>query len=82
MPEFLFSIHAREQMLKRNISEQDVLETVNSGQREIGLDNVGIYQRLYNFDGKEFFIRVFVNTEKLPLLIITVYKTSKIEKYL
>jgi hypothetical protein len=42
-----------------------------------------IYQSIKYFkeDGRNFLVRVFVNIIKQPNLVITVYRTTKIEKY-
>ena len=64
MPGFLFSLHAREQILKRNISEEQVLETVNSVRMEGVSDNVSIYQR--------FFLPVGVPTNRKNMVTISV----------
>jgi hypothetical protein len=40
-----------------------------------------IYSKLVDMDSKIYLYRVFVNYVKNPSIIITAYKTSKIEKY-
>ena len=79
-----FSKHALEQMEQRGISEDIVLEITGSPQQAIpdGLERM-VYQSIKYFekDKKEFLVRVIVNIIKQPNLIITVYRTSKIEKY-
>jgi hypothetical protein len=42
----------------------------------------GSYPILHPFSYKKYLIRIFINDKKNPKLIITVYKTSKIKKYL
>jgi len=78
------SNHAREQMEERGISEEMVLDIVHHPQQSIpdGSEKM-IYQsvKLFAAEGKEFLIRVFVNIIKKPNLVITVYRTSKIDKY-
>ncbi len=82
--EIQFSKHAKEQMIERGISDNVVLDVVqNPGQQiQEGQEKV-IYQGIRYFDVEErnFLVRVFVNIIKEPNLIITVYRTSKIEKY-
>ena len=41
-----------------------------------------VYQKMDIQNGNTYLIRVFVNTCKDPEVIITAYRTSKIEKYL
>ncbi len=40
-----------------------------------------IYSKLVNESSKDYLYRVFINTLKEPKLVVTVYKTSKIQKY-
>lgn len=84
MAEIKISNHAREQMDERGISEEMVLDIIESPQQSIpdGSEKM-IYQSIKYFeaDKKEFLVRVFVNIIKGPNLVITVYRTSKIEKY-
>ncbi len=44
-------------------------------------DNLTIYQNVIKENDKKYLIRVFVNENKTPPLIITAYKTSSIKKY-
>ena len=44
-----------------------------------------IYQAVLESETEKdnnYLLRVFINTDKTPKLVITAYKTSKIEKYL
>ena len=43
--------------------------------------NIDIYQKIVIEFDKPYLYRVFVNNTKKPYLVVTVYKTSKIEKY-
>lgn len=45
-------------------------------------DGLEVYQSIFRENGQEYLLRVFVNSEKNPPLVVTVYKTSKIKKYL
>lgn len=71
-------------MKERGISEEMVLEIIGSPEQAIpdGPEKM-IYQSIKYFEGDErnFLVRVFVNIIKQPNLVITVYRTSKIEKY-
>ena len=44
-------------------------------------DGVVIYQKLVIEGNKKYIYWVFVNNDKKPSMVITVYKTSKIDKY-
>jgi len=81
-----FSKHARERMRQRDISEKQVISIIKNPDRVIDRkkeDDYMIYQALRN-DKKNtnYLFRVFVNTKTDYLTVITVYKTSKLEKYL
>ena len=84
MAEIRISNHAREQMKERGITEEMVLGIISSPQQTIpqGLEKM-IYQSVKYFEEEKrnFLVRVFVNIIKQPNLVITVYRTSKIEKY-
>ena len=44
--------------------------------------DITIYQSQLDFDtGKPYLIRVFINTTLDPAIIVTVYRTSQIQKY-
>lgn len=78
--DFIFSKHALEQMELRGISRSIVEEILkNPEQIKIEEDNK-VYQAVV--EKSRFLIRIFVNDKKTPKTIITVYKTSKINKYL
>jgi hypothetical protein len=42
---------------------------------------VTIFQSLIKEDNRWFLLRIFINKDKVPHEIITLYKTSKIQKY-
>lgn len=81
MPEYLISNHAREQMKLRNVPI-DVVMNVLTNPQQI-LTNVGksVYQSIINFNDGNYLVRVIVNNLKEPNKVITVYRTSKIDKY-
>lgn len=84
MPKVVISGHAREQMEERGITEEMVFSIIENPQQTIAQgENKLIYQSIWYFEGeaKEFLVRVFVNIVKIPNLVITVYLTSKVEKY-
>jgi len=71
-------------MTERGISEEMVLRIISSPQQTIpqGEEKM-IYQSIKYFEADErnFLVRVYVHIIKQPNLVITVYRTSKIEKY-
>ena len=77
----IFSNHARERMASRGISESEVNEAMANPDRIIDeAECKQVFQKISGGKNKKI-LRVFVNTCKEPSLIITAYKTSKIDKY-
>jgi hypothetical protein len=83
MEEFIFSKHAIEQMNRRNISMEIALEVLKNPKEIIEDNEQKIYQSIFTFtkDAKEYLVRIFVNTSKNPMVVFTLYRTSKINKY-
>ena len=80
---FRLSRHALEELERRGIP-RDLLEQVLQNPRQILPERGGkkIYQSQVEFGGgKLFLLRAIVNDGVDPAVVITVYRTSKIEKY-
>ena len=80
----LFSKHAQEQTSRRGINEETVLMVVLQPDQIITNSeeaSIHVYQSLINEDNQVFLLRVFVNRDKQPNVIVTVYKTTNISKY-
>lgn len=70
-------------MLLRGIAEFQVEEVLENPDSVIerAADQL-VFQKILAFEnGENFLLRVFANPLKNPVLIITVYKTSKLDKY-
>ena len=78
---YKISRHAVEQMKKRNISEEIVDKVINQPEQIINEETYTIYQSIIDEKGKTYLYRVFVNIKNNPYVVITVYKTSKKDKY-
>ena len=76
--QFEFSLYSLEHIKLRGISKE-LVELVLDYPDEIAneFENQIIYQKVI----ENYLYRVFVNSNKNPSLIKTVYKTSKINKY-
>ena len=80
----IFSKHAQEQMHRRGIKYETVLFTISQpDQTIIDEDDMSIiiYQSIIKDDEQMFLLRVLVNKDKQPNVIVTLYKTTKILKY-
>jgi len=75
---FEYSNHSLEQMEMRNISKQVVDLVMKHPDSIINEeDNQQIFQKVI----EQHLYRIFVTANKNPVLIKTVYRTSKISKY-
>lgn len=82
MLEIVFSKHALEQLQLRGLTEETVLKVIENAGRYTEEEGKRIYQSIITFnDGTTHLVRVFVNAAVVPNIIITVYRTSKINKY-
>ena len=81
---FSFTDHALFEMARRGISEDQVAAVLaKPEQSESVRKGRKVYQSKLRFGepSKEYILRVFVDTGRNPPQIVTVYRTSKIEKY-
>ena len=81
MNEIEFSKHALEQMVIREIPVDIAKAIINKPQQVIKESGKKVYQSIITFEEGEYLVRLVVNIEKVPNLVITAYKTSKIDKY-
>lgn len=65
----------------RDIQEELVWDILTAPGQIIINEDKAIYQSIIIEANKQFLIRIFVNHLKVPNMVITVYKTSKIGKY-
>jgi hypothetical protein len=77
------SNHAAKEINRRNIPETLLDELLdNPQQRTEEKDRLVAYQSQFDFgEGKVYLIRVIVDEAQDPNLVVTVYKTSKMDKY-
>jgi Domain of unknown function (DUF4258) len=80
--EYRFSRHAQTEMERRKISV-DLVESVLDNPQQVISEKEGrkAYQSKINVGGRAFLLRVIVVDDVEPAVVITVYKTSKIDKY-
>lgn len=80
--EFSYSNHALEQINRRNLKLDLIKEVLDNPDQIIDNGNLKVFQSIIETDqSSKHLLRVFVNTDKVPAIVVTVYKTSKIEKY-
>ena len=85
MDSYQFSNHSLEQMQVRGITEELVRMLIKNPEQSL-LDPFDsskmILQSIFSdSNAKMFLVRIFINVSKKPTMVITVYTTSKIDKY-
>ena len=78
-----FSPHAVGRMIERELDGSLVLDVVEHPQQLIEEEGAKIAQRRF-FDpevGKEYLIRVFFVEQEGARVIVSVYRTSRVQKY-
>jgi len=78
---FAWSKHSLEQLERRGISASLVENVLKDPDQVITEGSQTIYQAVIEEQKKSYLVRIFVNSDKNPPLIITACKTSKIGKY-
>jgi hypothetical protein len=83
LTEFSLSRHALEEMERRQIPRAFVENVLANPEQVIHVHGGKVaYQSRIDFGaGKIFLLRVIVNESVTPAVVVTVYRTSKIEKY-
>ena len=80
---FKLSSHAQEEMERRSIT-LPLLESVLDNPQQIVVErgNLKAYQSVVDFDdGRTFLLRAIIDDTVKPAVVVTVYRTSKIDKY-
>ena len=84
MQTYILTEHALMQMRRRGITVDHVLQVMTSPEQKVDLrEGRVVYQSRLLF-GKTthlFLVRVFVDVDRVPNEVVTVYRTSKINKY-
>jgi len=82
--EYRFTEHARLEMERRGIDEEEVAEVLLAPeQAEVVRPGRVVYQSRFERGeaGQVYLLRVFVDVEREPAEVVTAYWTSKVEKY-
>ncbi len=76
--------HARDEMTRRQIAEEDVASVLAAPeQAEVVREGRVVYQSRFRFGDppRVYLLRVFVDIDRIPPQVVTVYRTSKVAKY-
>ncbi len=80
---FRYSQHAEEEMVRRGIPRELADRVLRQAQQVVpGHGSRKAYQSKVVFeDGRTFLLRLIVDEDSDPAVVVTIYRTSKIEKY-
>jgi len=81
---YQFSDHAIQEMARRQIADRDAIAVLaNPGQVEVvRVGRIVMQSRIFMGDPPALYLlRVFVDIDVQPPVVVTVYRTSKIAKY-
>lgn len=80
--DFRLSRHALEELERRGIPYQLVSEVLQNPQQIVPeMESKKAYQSQVSMGGKTYLLRVIVDDRIEPAVVVTVYRTSKIQKY-
>ncbi len=81
--EFVLSHHAEQEIKRRGIPIEMIRQTMESPEQILpGRGGTKAYQPKFDFgSGKMYLVRVIVNDNTTPPVVVTTYRTSNISKY-
>ena len=80
--EYVPTPHAAAQMQRRRISETVVAEVMRAPEQRAPVrPGREVLQSRKNVGGKIYLVRVFVDVDRTPAEVVTVYRTRNVEKY-
>jgi len=81
---YRFTTHMRNEMVRRRIGEEDVAKVLAAPeQTEVVREGREVYQSRFEAGepSQTYLLRVFVDVDREPPEVVTVYRTSKVAKY-
>jgi hypothetical protein len=80
--QYTITAHAAFEMARRQIPEQVVREILKKPEQQYMVrEGREVVQSRIVLVGKLYLVRIFVDLDRNPFEVVTVYRTSKIEKY-
>lgn len=78
-----YSEHARERIRSRNLTTDQIKEGIKNPDEKFQIEIGNVVHKVLKDDEsrEEYLLRIFYKEEEGRILIISAYKTSKIEKY-
>lgn len=79
---YVLTSHARFEMERRGISADTVHQVLTAPEQRVHVrPGREVLQSVIALREKAYLVRVFVDVDRDPAEVVTVYRTSKIEKY-
>jgi len=79
--DIIISDHAAIEIRRRNIRSEDIEPVFNNPQQILSVrPGRQIYQSIIEMNSKPYLLRLIID-EGAPPILVTVYRTSKIQKY-
>jgi hypothetical protein len=77
-----FSLHTKERIQDRRLNLETIVSVLEQPDAVLQeSDCKQIFHKIIKEGGSKYLYRIFLNICKQPPLVITAYKTSKIDKY-
>ena len=73
--------HAAFEMQRRDIPDTLVRQILKNPEQRLAGHGRDVLQSRFEIAGKQYLVRVFVDVDRQPPEVVTVYRTSKIDKY-
>ena len=78
---FILTKHAQEQLLDRNIPLELVRFVLENPEQVVEERGKNVYQSRVEINGKTQLLRVITNDRTSPVIVVTVYPTTQIDRY-
>lgn len=78
---FILTQHAQDQLLDRKIPLRLVQFVLENPEQVVVERGKKVYQSRVEIDGRTQLLRVIVNDRTTPVIVVTVYPTTQINKY-
>lgn len=80
--EYIITDRAAFEMERRNITSELIRIVISNPEQRIAVrKGREVFQSRIQMEGKPYLIRVFIDIDRVPAEVVTVYRTRKIEKY-
>lgn len=78
---FTLTIHTQERLQERKLPFYLLQLVIEAPEQVVEEKGVKIYQSRFEYNGKTQLLRAVVDDSVCPVVVVTIYVTSKIKKY-